>query len=132
MQHVCNVTTSSHRNRLTFAPRSLVVAGGLPGAGKTTHALVALPTTASFPCGHATTAAAAATALALLVPRWRVPAAAIALLVGASRVLLGVHFVADVLAGFALGAAIGVLVALAVRRRLGGGRHRAHDVVAPG
>lgn len=79
-------------------------------------ALVALPDTASFPSGHATTAAAAATALALLVPRWRVPAVTLALLVGASRVLLGVHFIGDVLAGFALGAAIGALVVIAARR----------------
>ena len=78
--------------------------------------LVALPDTASFPSGHATTAAAAAIALALIAPRWRVVALAIALLVGASRVLLGVHFIADVLAGFLLGALIGVVVGLVGRR----------------
>ena len=79
-------------------------------------ALVALPDTSSFPSGHATTAAAAATALALMVPRWRALAVALAVLVGASRVLLGVHFVADVLAGFALGAAMGTLAVLVGRR----------------
>ena len=82
------------------------------------EALVVLPTTASFPSGHATTAAAAATALALLVPRWRALACVLAVLVGVSRVLLGVHFVGDVLAGLALGAAIGAAVALAGRRYL--------------
>ena len=81
-------------------------------------ALVTLPTTASFPSGHATTAAAAATALALLVPRWRMLAISLALLVGASRVLLGVHFVGDVLAGFLLGAVIGAVVGVLGRRRL--------------
>ena len=82
------------------------------------EALVALPTTASFPSGHATTAAAAATALALLVPRWRLLAVSLALLVGASRVLLGVHFVGDVLAGFVLGAAVGAVVGVIGRRWL--------------
>ena len=79
-------------------------------------ALVALPATASFPSGHATTAAAAATALGLLVGRWRLLAGVLALLVAASRVLLGVHFVADVLAGLLLGAAVGALTALIGRR----------------
>lgn len=87
-----------------------------PSAVFEVDALVALPATASFPSGHATTAAAAATALALLAPRWRALAVVLALFVGASRVLLGVHFVGDVLAGFALGVAIGGLVGLAGRR----------------
>lgn len=87
-----------------------------PPAELGVEALVALPDTASFPSGHATTAAAAATALALLVPRWRALAVTLALLIGASRVLLGVHFVGDVLAGFVLGAVIGSLTVLAGRR----------------
>ena len=90
-------------------------------------ALVAIPDNAAFPSGHATTAAAAATALALLVPRWRVLALAVALLVAASGVLLGVHYIGDVLAGLALGAAIGTAVALASRKLVAssaGGSHR--------
>ena len=79
-------------------------------------AAVALPTSPSFPSGHATTTFAAATVVALLMPRYRVPAFALAATVAASRVYLGVHFVLDVLAGAALGVLIGLAVALAVRR----------------
>ena len=79
-------------------------------------AVVRLPESPSFPSGHATTAFAAAAAFAVLVPRFRVPAIALAALVALSRVYLGVHFVLDVLVGAALGAAIGVSFALLVRR----------------
>lgn len=66
----------------------------------------------SFPSGHAmaTTVVLGAALIALLPlldPAWRrrasLAAAATALLVGASRVLLGVHFVSDVIAGHVLG-----------------------------
>jgi len=66
----------------------------------------------SFPSGHATNAAATFAALALLVGRRRSPnaravlagaAAGITALVASTRVLLGVHWVTDVLAGAALG-----------------------------
>lgn len=74
-----------------------------------------LPSSPSFPSGHAMTAFAAATAIAVLCPRMRWPALAIALLVAVSRPFLGVHFWADVIVGAALGAAVGAGVALAVR-----------------
>ncbi len=66
----------------------------------------------SFPSGHTTTAAATFAALALLLGRRRSPACRVALagtaagltaLIACSRVLLGVHWVTDVLAGAALG-----------------------------
>jgi undecaprenyl-diphosphatase len=69
----------------------------------------------SFPSGHALTAVVGtATIVLILLPvlhgRWRVVAwvvaALISLLSGACRVLLGVHFVSDVIAGWVLGAAI--------------------------
>ena len=75
-----------------------------------------LPASPSFPSGHAMTAFAAATAIAVLCPRMRWPALAIALLVAVSRPYLGVHFWADVVVGSLLGAAIGAAVALAARR----------------
>jgi undecaprenyl-diphosphatase len=75
------------------------------------HALVALPASGSFPSGHATTAFAAAAALAVLVPRLRWPALALAALVAFSRVYLGVHFVLDVAVGALLGLAVGAAVA---------------------
>jgi undecaprenyl-diphosphatase len=67
---------------------------------------------ASFPSGHAATAAATYAAIALLVGRRRsqrtkallaAAAAAIAVGVATTRVLLGVHWLTDVLAGLAIG-----------------------------
>ena len=57
----------------------------------------------SFPSGHASTAAAGALSFARILPATAWPAAALALLIGTSRVALGVHFPSDVLAGFAIG-----------------------------
>jgi membrane-associated phospholipid phosphatase len=79
-------------------------------------ALVGVPPSPSFPSGHAMTAFAVAGAVALLAPRLRLPVLGLAAVIAFSRVYLGVHFWVDVLVGAALGAAIGVLVALAFRR----------------
>jgi undecaprenyl-diphosphatase len=76
-----------------------------------------LPDSWSFPSGHATTAFAAAAAIAVLCPRARWPALALAALIAVSRVFLGVHFWLDVIAGTLLGVALGVAVATTVRRR---------------
>jgi len=78
---------------------------------------IALPDSWSFPSGHATTAFAAAAAIALLCPRARWPALALAALIAVSRVFLGVHFWLDVIAGALLGVGVGVAVAATVRRR---------------
>ncbi len=63
------------------------------------------PDTFSFPSGHAASAAAGAVAVTRM---WPTPAVAIvawtlATMIALSRVALGVHFPADVLAGFAIG-----------------------------
>jgi undecaprenyl-diphosphatase len=63
------------------------------------------PDYASMPSGHATTAFAAAVAVALLWPRLRVPMLIYAFLIAASRVVLDAHYVSDVLAGAAVGVA---------------------------
>jgi diacylglycerol kinase family enzyme/membrane-associated phospholipid phosphatase len=65
--------------------------------------------TTSFPSGHAASAAAFATGVALEVPALAVPVGGLAAVVGASRVLSRVHYPSDVLAGFALGTAAGLL-----------------------
>lgn len=74
---------------------------------------VALPSSDSFPSGHASGAVVTYAVLAMLgAERWPrrsrllwALAVALSLGVGASRVVLNVHFVTDVLAGFALGVA---------------------------
>jgi undecaprenyl-diphosphatase len=66
----------------------------------------------SFPSNHAVNASVLATLATLYMPRLWLPAAALAILVGYSRVYVGVHYPLDVLAGSALG----IVVALAFSR----------------
>lgn len=66
----------------------------------------------SFPSSHAANTGGVAVILSLAYPAWTPLAAAFALLVGLSRVYLGVHYPSDVLAGYLWGA----LCALAVWR----------------
>lgn len=82
---------------------------------------------ASFPSGHTTAAASFAAAAALVLSRGRPPrtrailagaAVGIAVAVAASRVLLGVHWFSDVLAGLALGWSWFALVAISFGGRL--------------
>lgn len=63
----------------------------------------------SFPSGHTTTAFALATLLARRSPRHSLWLFLLALLIGASRVYLGVHYPLDVIAGIVLGTGIGEL-----------------------
>jgi undecaprenyl-diphosphatase len=66
----------------------------------------------SFPSGHTITAFAVAVSLASFYPDLAVGLIFCAFSIGASRVLLGMHFLSDVLAG----AAIGCLLAVAATR----------------
>jgi lipid A 4'-phosphatase len=59
----------------------------------------------SFPSGHATTIAALAMAFYLLWPRGLPVYLAVAMLVAASRVVIDAHYLSDIMAGAALGAA---------------------------
>ncbi len=71
-------------------------------------ALAELPDHFSFPSGHACAAVAVVTPLLLAAPTAAIPLVCIALMVGASRVYLRVHYVTDVVVGQMLGAAAGI------------------------
>src|SRR6202167_5193046 len=62
----------------------------------------------SFPSGHSITAFAVAVALGLFFPSLLTTLLALAFLIAASRIVLGMHFLSDVLAGSAIGATLGV------------------------
>lgn len=70
----------------------------------------------AFPSNHTAIAAAAAVALLLAWRRAGLYALPLALLMGASRVWIGVHYPHDVLAALALGALVAWPLALASRR----------------
>lgn len=105
---------------------TLMLAVGRPRPPVATWATSA--TGLSFPSGHATTATLGCGLIALIVAPSsasggrRVAAVALALvavLVGATRVLLGVHWVTDVVGGWALGVAL-LVVSHGVLARLPG------------
>lgn len=78
--------------------------------------LVTQPTTTSFPSGHAASAFAFTTGLALGAPGWGALLAPVAASVAFSRVYTGVHYPSDVAAGAALGVAAGLVVRRVARR----------------
>jgi len=69
-----------------------------------------IPDEGSFPSGHTLHAVMAVVVIARLLPALTAPFVVIAALVAASRVVLGVHYPSDVLAGGALGAILGTLL----------------------
>ena len=64
----------------------------------------------AMPSGHASIIFSVATILGYQYPRWRIPIYLGAGLVGFSRVYLGRHYTSDVVAGAAIGTAMGMLV----------------------
>jgi membrane-associated phospholipid phosphatase len=103
-----------------------------PEAESSVVPLVPIPESDSFPSGHAATAFAAATAVALVYPRLRVPALLLAGLVAVSRAYLGVHYWSDVIVGSLFGVAVGWATVYGVRLAVRALRARGASRVAPG
>ena len=74
--------------------------------------LIEPPLDRSFPSGHTASSAATAASLLLTGSSLRAPALLLALLIAASRLYLGVHYLTDILGG----AAAGIASAFAGRR----------------
>jgi decaprenylphosphoryl-5-phosphoribose phosphatase len=91
--------------------------------------LARAPSALSFPSAHATSSLAAATAFGRVDPRTRLPLYALAGTICLTRPYLGMHYPSDVLAGAALGVAIGGLVPKLGERSL---EERLIDLVARG
>ena len=68
------------------------------------------PSSPSFPSGHAANAAAGAFALSRVWPGATIPLWLLALMVSTSRIYLGVHYPADIVAGLLVGVACAYFV----------------------
>lgn len=71
---------------------------------------------ASFPSGHATTIGAVAAILLLFFPRWRFAIVPLAIWMGMTRVVTGVHYPSDVFAGLLFGSSFTVVTAIVFAR----------------
>jgi membrane-associated phospholipid phosphatase len=80
------------------------------------HPLIPVPPSHSFPSGHSASSFAAATVIALISPRLRVPAFVLAGAIAFSRVYNGVHWPSDVLVGALVGVATALLLRAGARR----------------
>ncbi|HUK30137.1 MAG TPA: phosphatase PAP2 family protein [Candidatus Acidoferrum sp.] len=63
----------------------------------------------SFPSGHAISAFSVAIALSACYPAFLIPLLFAALSISVSRIVLGMHFLSDVIAGVSIGSVLGVL-----------------------
>ncbi len=75
-----------------------------------------MPSSTSFPSGHAASAFAFATGVGSILPREAIPIRMLAAAVAYSRVHTGVHYPADAIAGALLGTALAQLTARALDR----------------
>lgn len=87
------------------------VGRGRPSTAGALSAAIPEPDRFSFPSGHSTASLAVALPYAMVFPRWAGPLLLFAVLVGFSRIRLGVHYPSDVLVGqlIALVTVIGIV-----------------------
>jgi undecaprenyl-diphosphatase len=81
-----------------------------PSRSSSHRAIIEDPDRFSFPSGHSAAAMSVAFAYAVAYPAFAAPIVIVAMLVGLSRVALGVHYPGDVLAGQFLALATGAVV----------------------
>ncbi|MGL4761714.1 MAG: phosphatase PAP2 family protein [Sarcina sp.] len=74
------------------------------------HPLISLPTSYSFPSGHASSAFAGALVIAYMLRKWAVPAYALAITIAFSRVYLGVHYPSDIIVGAVIGTISSIII----------------------
>lgn len=98
-------STSANAVLKPLLPRRRPAASELPAYQQ----LADPPTSSSFPSGHAASAAAFATAVAMESPRLGMAVVPLAATVAYSRVHVGVHWTSDVVAGAALGTGLALL-----------------------
>ncbi|HVB99235.1 MAG TPA: phosphatase PAP2 family protein [Candidatus Dormibacteraeota bacterium] len=72
-------------------------------------AVIEPPDRYSFPSGHTIVAFAMVLSIGSFYPNWLLALLAVAVLIAISRIILGMHFLSDVVAGAAIGAALGQL-----------------------
>jgi len=94
---------------LTFVVKTVVDRQRPPVADPRTKARIPLPRSQSFPSSHASMGVAGLLTMGALYPVWIPALAALVVVLAFSRVYLGVHYLADVLAGAAFGALLGAL-----------------------
>ena len=94
------------------------------GVGVPQQRWVRMPSSTSFPSGHAASGAAFALAVGDVLPALRRPLRGAAFIVAFSRVYTGVHYPGDVLVGAAVGTIVGRLVSRMSRRVRWPGKRR--------
>jgi undecaprenyl-diphosphatase len=83
-----------------------------PSRSQVHASLIREPDRFSFPSGHSAAAMSVALAFAVAFPDLTAPLVMLALLVGLSRVVLGVHYPGDVFAGQLIALVTGIVAAL--------------------